>query len=368
MVRRRERVRIDQRQAFAAGGAEGTVTAMAIRAEVARAVLLTALVGLAGTGNSRAQAAGEAAAAGAASSSAGGAAKSTGKALGSVLGGVGAGVDSSTKTSAPGGSAGSTSSAPAEADPGRGVDAIVAPPPEVHFDVVSFQRCAAAGSFKVDVPVDGDSVKCHCQPVSRILTFAYSSPAASEFRMTGAPAWVSTDLYNFEADVAHEDLGTWLKFGLEQRKAALRKLLADALKLKARMNATPKPVYTLSVAESGPKLKKYTQGEQERLPNGLLLVGRDTSWVGWTAYFQDNSMGDLAESLSEHLDRPVLDQTGLTGTYVFSLPLPHGSRVGANEGVPSVAESVSALGLKLAPGKTLVDGLLVQHIEPPRVD
>jgi uncharacterized protein (TIGR03435 family) len=160
--------------------------------------------------------------------------------------------------------------------------------------------------------------------------------------------------------------------GLSARKVAVRKLLADQLKLKVKLNGTPKPVYTLSVADSGPKLKEYKAGEQQTLPNGLTLNGKDMTWVGLIAYFQDTSIGNLADSLSAHLDRPVVNDTGLTGSYDFSLPLPHGAGTGATdsmaESVPSVAEALELLGLKLEPDKTLVDGMVVQHIERPAVD
>lgn len=252
-----------------------------------------------------------------------------------------------------------------------GIITVAGPQPEIHFDVVTFQKCAgAAGSSKVEMPADGDSVAYHCQPVYRMLAFAYAG--GSEFNLTGYPSWVTADLYDMQAKVAAEDLDTWLKMGSSERKVAVRKLLADQLKLKVKVNSTPKPVYTLSVAESGPKLKEYKTGEQQTLPNGLTLSGKDMTWVGRIAYFQDTSITALVDSLSAHLDRPVVNQTGLDGSYNFSLPLPHGSGTSADanmiENMPSVAEALAELGLKLQPDKTFVDGLVVQHIERPAAD
>jgi uncharacterized protein (TIGR03435 family) len=342
---------------------------------VARAVLLAGAVCLAGAGSCWAQAAVEAGAIGAASAGAGSATgKATGNALGSVLGGAGAKLGAATaapaapvatstmvlkKSGAAGGDTG-----------GAGIVTVEGPPPDIHFDVVSFQKCAGGvSSSKVDMPADGDFVSYHCQPVSQMISFAYAGGAAQDLNLTGYPSWAATELYDLEGKVAAEDVATWQALGLSARKVALRKLLADELKLKVKVKTTPKSVYTLQVAPSGPKLKEYTDGEQQRLPNGLTLNGKDMTWVGRVAYFQDTSIEGLVESLSAHLDRPVVNQTGLTGGYNFALPLPHGSGTSANadlaEGVPSVAESLAALGLRLESGKGEVDALVVDHIELP---
>jgi uncharacterized protein (TIGR03435 family) len=251
--------------------------------------------------------------------------------------------------------------------------AVEGPPPQIHFDVAKFQRCnGGVASTKVDLPADGDSIAYHCQPVFWIIHFAYTGTTAFTLTLGGYPDWVETELYNFEAQVAPEDVATWQKMSLNARRAAVRGLLANELKLKIKVDTTPKPVYTLTVATDGPKLKAYTEGEQEQLPNGLVLTGKDMTWVGRIAYFQDASMGSLAELLSAHLDRQVLNQTGLVGGYDFRLPLPHGTGTSANadlgEDMPSVAESLAELGLKLDAVKTEVDGLVVQHIERPAED
>jgi uncharacterized protein (TIGR03435 family) len=346
---------------------------MAIHACVARAVLLTGAVLLGGAVSGWAQAAVEAGAVGAASSTVGSAAgKATGKSVGSALGALGGKMDTATAKAAPAAPTTTTMVLPANVPAGApGIITVAGPQPDIHFDVVSFQKCAGGvSSSKVDLPADGDSVVYHCQPVSRMLSFAYAG--GEDFKLSGIPLWAETDLYMMEAKVAPEDVAAWQNMGLSARKLAVRKLLTDRLKLKIKVNTTPKPVYTLQVAESGPKLKEYADGEQQKLPNGLMLNGKDMTWVGRIAYFQDTSMSGLTELLSAHLDRPVVNQTGLEGGYNFSLPLPHGSGTTADanmtENMPSVAEALAELGLKLEAAKTAVDGLMVENIERPTPD
>ena len=222
------------------------------------AVLLTGVVWLASTGSGLAQAAAESAAAMAAASSAGGAARPTGQTIGSVLGRMGAKVATSTQTATPAASAGAkrtnaqgAASGSTQVTPARisasgggiqtGTFTVVGPPPKIHFDVVSFKRCAGGGSDKVDLPTDGDYVAYHCQPVSRIIDFAYTGATAIHFGLSGYPSWVETDLYDFEAMVAAEDISTWQKMDLNARRVAVRRLLAEELKLKIHVDATPKP-------------------------------------------------------------------------------------------------------------------------------
>jgi hypothetical protein len=38
---------------------------------------------------------------------------------------------------------------------------VLGPQPQIHFDVVSFKRCAGLGSSEVDLPTDGDYVAYH---------------------------------------------------------------------------------------------------------------------------------------------------------------------------------------------------------------
>jgi Protein of unknown function (DUF3738) len=225
---------------------------------VSWAVLLTG-VWLAGTSSVLAQAAAEAAGAAAAASAAGGAtARATGQTIGSVLGRTAAKVETSTQTATPvastgakstrgqGAASGSTRVTPARisADAGGaqpGTFTVLGPQPQIHFDVVSFKRCAGVGSSEVDLPTDGDYVAYHCQPLFRIIYFAYTGATGLNFKLIGYPSWVETDLYDFEAKVAGEDIATWQEMGLSARRVAVRQLLAEELKLKIHVDTTPKP-------------------------------------------------------------------------------------------------------------------------------
>lgn len=70
----------------------------------------------------------------------------------------------------------------------------------------------------------------------------------------------------------------------------------------------------------------------------------------------------LAGYLSDVTGRPVVDRTGLAGTYGIALKFSRSDR----DDNPSIFTAVQEqLGLKLEPGRALIDVLVIDHIEKP---
>jgi uncharacterized protein (TIGR03435 family) len=67
---------------------------------------------------------------------------------------------------------------------------------------------------------------------------------------------------------------------------------------------------------------------------------------------------DERDGLSRDLDRPVLDQTGIAGTYKIELQWAR-----AGEGPSAFAAIEEQLGLKLQPSKASFDVLVIDHAE-----
>jgi uncharacterized protein (TIGR03435 family) len=72
------------------------------------------------------------------------------------------------------------------------------------------------------------------------------------------------------------------------------------------------------------------------------------------------------------LDRPVVDKTGLTGTYEINLTYTPATRANLSEPDLSDISIFTAvqeqLGLKLEPQKGTVEVLVVDHVEKPSVN
>jgi uncharacterized protein (TIGR03435 family) len=246
-------------------------------------------------------------------------------------------------------------------------------PANVSFDIVSFKRCPPdkVGNTKVDEPQDGDYIAYHCEPIERIVYFAYWGTVNPWSFQPGYPSWMSDQRYEFVAKVAPADIPAWQKLDLAARRVLVRGVLVKALNLKVSIVSTPEPVYLLTVAKSGPKLTPYKDGDQTKLPDGRTQMVRGVNWVGITAYFQGSTMAGFAELLTAHYNRHILDRTGLTDLYNFSLPVLQGkgndpTEHWPTEDMPSTEEGLAKLGLHLESAKVPVGRLSIDHIDRPR--
>jgi len=258
---------------------------------------------------------------------------------------------------------------PNPAPPVAAADAEV---PSIKFDVVSFKLCKegiSRSNNRTIIPADGDFVGYHCKAVSAVIRLAYTG--AEPFRMSGEPAWVDNDAYEFLAKVAPEDVATWRKMNLNTRRIMVRNLLADDLHLKVHTITEPRLMYALVAAPGGPKLKEYRDGESTTLPGGRVLVGNDTAWTSpYEAAFQNISMASLATGLSMRVGRDVIDKTGLTGHYNFTLAYPgryyDPTAPDADDShIPEIFDSLAKLGLKLESAKVESTKIVVDHIGRP---
>jgi uncharacterized protein (TIGR03435 family) len=130
-------------------------------------------------------------------------------------------------------------------------------------------------------------------------------------------------------------------------------------------------VYVLSTAKSGEKLTR-DQGDPQGIPG---IFGRRPGQVN----VRNANIGDFTQFLQGAvLDRPVLDQTGLTGRFDFALNwTPDDSQFsGRGAIIPPPTDGTNAppnlftaiqeqIGLKLDATKAPADVLVIDHIEKP---
>jgi uncharacterized protein (TIGR03435 family) len=133
------------------------------------------------------------------------------------------------------------------------------------------------------------------------------------------------------------------------------------------------------VARGGSKLQDAATDTSDNLrkgKDGKPLYGF-LSWTTGKTVAQGFPVKSLADFLSQPictLGRPVLDKTGLTGTYNFTLDWtpPHpGVRLGAesdsasSEDALSIFTALQDLGLKLQPSTGPIDTIVIDHVEQP---
>jgi uncharacterized protein (TIGR03435 family) len=184
------------------------------------------------------------------------------------------------------------------------------------------------------------------------------------------PAWLDTERYNIEAVSAQ---GTTP----QQQLVMLQNLLAERFQMKVHREKRELPIYEMVVAKGGSKLKEAATGPSGlpalRIGGGLQVGFKDG--VSTLVLREHGTLAGLADRLSPHTDRHIVDGTGLTGDYDFvlrwspptALPTPEPAASGAasalDPGVTLAAALESQLGLKLVPKKGMVDVLVVDHAE-----
>jgi bla regulator protein BlaR1 len=212
-------------------------------------------------------------------------------------------------------------------------------------------------------------------------------------QISGAPNWLNSERYDIEAKVGKSAADELRKLSPEQRdlenRRMLQALLADRFRLTLRRETKEMPMYSLVIAKNGPKLQEAKPGDT--YPNGFKGPdGRSGAGMmqvqlgGGHLTAQGVAVSSLVDYLSGQLGRTVLDKTGRTGKYDFTLqwtpdqsqaPTLKGTQ-GGQQGTdstpspqssrPSVVTAIQEqLGLKLEFQTDTVELLVIDHVEKP---
>jgi uncharacterized protein (TIGR03435 family) len=271
-----------------------------------------------------------------------------------------------------------------------------APNLSVEFEAASIKASPAPIARRIRVAFNGgpgtdDPTLFTCQnySLSMLLMQEYE---VQYYQISGLSAR-SVELFNITARVS-------AGASREQFRLMLQHLLADRFKLVIHREFKDMQMYDLLVAKNGPKLEESPKdavppkGESQPtspvpdaavdkdgfplLPpdcRGMVVIEGRVRMRG-----VQESMEEFAAWLSNRLDRPVTDLTGLKGKYDFSLywmipetertalPLTAdpglGASAGAGDSGPSLFSAIqSQLGLRLAPTKGPVSIIVVDHVE-----
>lgn len=201
----------------------------------------------------------------------------------------------------------------------------------------------------------GRHISCNDQNVFSIIMFAYG--VASK-QIVGAPDWVGTEPYDIDgvADVPGQP-------NLNQMTGMFQKVMADRFHLILHHEKRVLSAYALTITKTGPKLAK-SLGD----PNGVPDETGEGDGLGVTMRYTNVSMQDFSTNMQAMGDgRPVVDQTGLTGRFDFTLRWnrEQTSSIDPNAAPGLFTAMQEQLGLKLEPVKTPVDVIVIDHIERP---
>ena len=220
----------------------------------------------------------------------------------------------------------------------------------LHFDAASIKSYGESGGrvggspplrFTPGMVVSGPGGAT----VKTIIMEAYHLSGRG-YQLSGGPAWLDSDKFELEARAGDSSADE------SRLRSMLQTLLAERFKFVAHHETRELPVYALAVGKNGPRFRKLKDGEDPPSPPSAELVHRTT-----VQGFVD-SLNTGAGRIFAGLDRPVLDSTGLLGTYFFVL-----QPWDRDEDFKSVAEA--QLELKFEPMKAALDVVVIDRVERP---
>jgi uncharacterized protein (TIGR03435 family) len=222
------------------------------------------------------------------------------------------------------------------------------------------------------------------EPLSTLIGIAYGIRHSEQ--LSGGPSWVDSDGYDVDAKMDESVADELQKLSRDERNAIrqkmLQELLATRFNVKVHQESRDFPVYFLEIAKGGSKLKeaKAEDPNAPKVSNGLPvtnvihLESGDAGATKMTGHAV--SVSFLAVNLERRVGHIVVDKTGLTGNYDFSMQFmwePNAPQVGgdsvspgADPGAPYIFTAVETeLGLKLVAGRAPIDVVVVDHAERP---
>ena len=270
--------------------------------------------------------------------------------------------------------------------------------PKLTFEVASIKPAAAQAMARLQGSVDGGPgthapgrIQFTDMPLRVLIMRAYD---VQSFQVSG-PSWMDNQRFDIVAKVPDGA-------SKEDARVMLQNLLADRFQLKLHKGSKEAAYYELVGAKAGFKLKEAAPAPETpaegavsapagptRGKDGLLRTPHGQLGIQATGNGRMRMQGDavttarLSEVLGMVVGRPVVDKTGLTGTYDVALdfspeglgPGPKGAAPGegggsaeaprdSNDSGPSIFAALQErLGLKLESRKGPVDVWVVDRVE-----
>jgi uncharacterized protein (TIGR03435 family) len=233
--------------------------------------------------------------------------------------------------------------------------------------------------------------------VKSIIEFAFN---VRDFQISGSPSWIGGEKFDIDAKVQDSVAEELRKLPREQQidrmRLMVQSLLADRFALKVHHETKDLPTFAMTIAKGGPKLTESIapaadlQGSSPPLPGrggsppmpmpGAVMIRMGIAGQ-MTLIGKSAPLSKLVFMLSQQFNLPILDQTGLKGTYDFTLEWTSETGLGGAplSRAPGVADSPAPdpygisiftaiqdqLGLKLVSTKGPFDIIVIDYVERP---
>lgn len=218
------------------------------------------------------------------------------------------------------------------------------------FEVASVKRNSDSGP-PGDIPANSDNSPGHFamrdKPLRYILEWAYD---LKDFQIVG-PEWIKID---DRFDIVANAPGPATN---DQMRPMLQTLLTERFQMKSHFEKREMSVYALLPGKGEAKLMKTDPNAPQTI-NGGAAGG---------AQFHNFPLSRLTFLLTRRMDRPVIDLTGITGNFDYTVDISGLGRGMGSSGYDGEGRSVfqavqEDMGLKLEPRKWPVDVLVIDSV------
>jgi uncharacterized protein (TIGR03435 family) len=225
------------------------------------------------------------------------------------------------------------------------------------WDVVTVRPGDPNGTSS-GIRVEGRDLVVQRHSVETLLLFGFG---VHKTQVMNAPDWVRSERWDARgyADVPGQP-------SIPQFQSLIRKLLVERFGLVEHTEKRDLAVYALTVGKSGVKIEK-SAGD----PNGLPDENDRENGGVRTMQIGNMTMPQFCLMMTYFMDKPVVDQTGLTGKYDFLLKYTFDETKGPTDGSapPIIFTAIQEqTGLKLEPVKTATDVMVIDKVERPEAN
>ena len=259
------------------------------------------------------------------------------------------------------------------------------------WEAASVKPCAVRGARGGGVRLSPGRMALNCQPVSAFIAWAYVQYAGGQTRpiysignggttLEGGPSWIYSDRYTIEAAVN----GT--PNNAEMQGPMLQAILEDRFKVKVHTETREVPVYHVTVAPGGLKLRPFKPVQcvpinvhreepvPPPLPQGQRSCDSFVTPKGSTLsiHAEGSSVEEFVTlflSTLSFAERRVIDRSGVTGLFDIELeftPPRFADDPAAAQGAVSVFTALrEQLGLRLESARGPGQFLIVDSVERP---
>jgi len=249
------------------------------------------------------------------------------------------------------------------------------PSPSSVFDAVAIKSAAPSADGRIMVGIQGGpgtlnpgQMNFWNISIADLIQNAYN---VKNFQISG-PDWLWSERFDITAKVPSGATK-------EQGRVMMQHMLADRFRLVLHRTTKDSSIYALVIAKGGPKLKEAETGPAAQPKRMMTMNGSGRMKMD----LKGATMSGIVDMLGLQLDRPVIDQTGLTGSYDVVMefapdtaimamkmggigqppPSPAATAPDPNSAPTIFSALTDQLGLKLEAKKGPVENLVVESVE-----